>query len=86
VFENRVLRISLRPENNEVTGGFRKMHNEELHYLNISRKYYNNKIREDVMNRACSTHESDVCIQILYRETRRKEKEEKGMDWRIILK
>jgi hypothetical protein len=27
-----------------------------------------------------------VCIQILYRETRRKEKEEKGMDWRIILK
>jgi hypothetical protein len=32
VFENRVLRI-LGPKRDEVTGGWRKLHNEELHDL-----------------------------------------------------
>jgi hypothetical protein len=32
VFENRVLRI-FEPERDEVTGGWRKLHNEELHNL-----------------------------------------------------
>jgi hypothetical protein len=32
VFENRVLRI-LGPKRDEVTGGWRKLHNEELHNL-----------------------------------------------------
>jgi hypothetical protein len=32
VFENRVLRI-FGPKRDEVTGGWRKMHNEELHNL-----------------------------------------------------
>jgi hypothetical protein len=32
VFENRVLRI-LRPKRDEVTGGWRKLHIEELHNL-----------------------------------------------------
>jgi hypothetical protein len=32
VFENRVLRI-FEPKRNEVTGGWRKLHNEELHNL-----------------------------------------------------
>jgi hypothetical protein len=31
VFENRVLRRILRPKRDEVTGGWRKLHNEELH-------------------------------------------------------
>jgi hypothetical protein len=80
VFENKVLRRTFRPDKSEVTGGFRKIHNEELHYLKFSRKYYyNNKIKEDVMDRAYSTHESDVCIQIFYREIRRKEKEEQSI-------
>ena len=30
VFENRVLRRILGPKNNEVTGEWRKLHNEEL--------------------------------------------------------
>jgi hypothetical protein len=30
VFENRVLRRVLRPKRNEVTGKWRKLHNEEL--------------------------------------------------------
>jgi hypothetical protein len=33
VFENRVLRRIFRPKRNEVTGGWRKLHNEELHIL-----------------------------------------------------
>jgi hypothetical protein len=32
VFENRVLRI-FGPKGDEVTGGWRKLHNEELHNL-----------------------------------------------------
>jgi hypothetical protein len=33
VFENRVLRRILGPKRVEVTGGWRKLHNEELHNL-----------------------------------------------------
>jgi hypothetical protein len=33
VFENRVLRRIFGPEKDEVTGGWRKLHNEELHGL-----------------------------------------------------
>jgi hypothetical protein len=31
VFENRVLRRVFGPKRNEVTGGWRELHNEELH-------------------------------------------------------
>jgi hypothetical protein len=31
VFENRVLRAIFGPKRDEVTGGWRKLHNEELH-------------------------------------------------------
>jgi hypothetical protein len=33
VFENRVLRRIFGPRRDEVTGGWRKLHNEELHDL-----------------------------------------------------
>jgi hypothetical protein len=33
VFENRALRRTFRPERDEVTGEWRKLHNEELHDL-----------------------------------------------------
>jgi hypothetical protein len=33
VFENRVLRSIFRPKRDRVTGGWRKLHNEELHNL-----------------------------------------------------
>jgi hypothetical protein len=33
VFENRLLRRIFRPKRNEVIGGWRKLHNEELHNL-----------------------------------------------------
>jgi hypothetical protein len=33
VFENRVLRRIFGPKTNEVTGGWKKLHNKELYYL-----------------------------------------------------
>jgi hypothetical protein len=33
VFETRVLRRMFGPKRNEMTGGWRKLHNEELHRL-----------------------------------------------------
>jgi hypothetical protein len=36
VFENRALRRILGPKRDEVTGGWRKLHNEELHKLYFS--------------------------------------------------
>jgi hypothetical protein len=36
VFENRVLRIIFGPKRDEVTGEWRKLHNEELHILYCS--------------------------------------------------
>jgi hypothetical protein len=35
-FENRVLRRIFGPKKNEVVGGWRKVHNEELHNLYFS--------------------------------------------------
>jgi hypothetical protein len=32
VFENRVLRRIFEPKRTEVAGGWRRLHNEELHY------------------------------------------------------
>jgi hypothetical protein len=36
VSENRVLRRMFGPKRDEVTGGWRKLHNEELHNLSSS--------------------------------------------------
>jgi hypothetical protein len=36
VFENRMLRKVLGPKMEEVVGGWRRLHNEELHKLNAS--------------------------------------------------
>jgi hypothetical protein len=36
VFENRVLRRIFGPKRDEVTGDWRKLHNEELHNLHSS--------------------------------------------------
>jgi hypothetical protein len=50
VFENRLLRRIFGPKIDEVTGDWRKLHNEELHNLYSSP----NIIR--MMGRACSTN------------------------------
>jgi hypothetical protein len=49
VFENRVFRKIFGPKRDEVTGGWRKLHNEELHSLysspNIIRMIKSRRIR-----------------------------------------
>jgi hypothetical protein len=38
VFENRMLRRIFRPKRDEIIGGWRKLHNEELHNLHSSQR------------------------------------------------
>jgi hypothetical protein len=49
VFENRVVRRILRPKRDEVTGEWKKLHNEELHNLysspNIFRQIESRRMR-----------------------------------------
>jgi hypothetical protein len=40
VFENRVLRRKFGPKSDEVTGEWRKLHNEELHNFVLIHKYH----------------------------------------------
>jgi hypothetical protein len=55
VFENRVLRRIFGPKRDEVTGEWRKLHNEELVFLT---KYYSgDQIEKNEMGGACSTYE-----------------------------
>jgi hypothetical protein len=52
--ENRVLRI-FGPKRDEMMGGWRKLHNEELHNFLLFAKYnYNGQVEEDELSGACS--------------------------------
>jgi hypothetical protein len=65
VFDNRVLRRIFGPKRDEVTGDWRKLHNEELHNLYSS---------PDRINKSRSTNGGeDECIQGIGGEVRRKE-------------
>jgi hypothetical protein len=64
VFENRFLRGIFGPKRDEVTGGWRKLHNGELYTLycspNIIRVI---KLKRRIMGGACSMREGDEkCI------------------------
>jgi hypothetical protein len=61
VFEHRVLRRIFGPKTAEVTGDWRKLHNEELHNLYSSPNII--RMIKDDMGRACSTKGGDKeCI------------------------
>jgi hypothetical protein len=55
VFENRVLRRIFGPKRDEVTGEWRKLHNEELRGLHSSPSIINQD-EEDEMGGSCSTN------------------------------
>jgi hypothetical protein len=55
VFENRLLTRIFRPKRDEVAGGWRKLHREELHNL-YSSPSINDKVKKDEMGRECSTN------------------------------
>ena len=57
VFENRVLRRVFGPKRDEVTGEWRKLHNEELSDLySLPNICAGGKIEKNEMGRACGTY------------------------------
>jgi hypothetical protein len=70
-FENRVLRRIFGSKRDEMTGGWRELHNEELHNLHFSPSI----IRMIKLRRMkCSTNEGeDECIYDIGGKARRKE-------------
>jgi hypothetical protein len=71
VFGNRVLRRILRPKRDEMTGGWRNLHNEALHYLYLLPSIIR-MIKEDEMGRVCSTNGERRGMHIVYRWKRHK--------------
>jgi hypothetical protein len=62
VFENKVLRRIFGPRKDEVTGGWRKLHNEELHNM-YPLPSMNDHDNEDEMGGKCSTKwQEEECI------------------------
>ena len=57
VFENRVLRRIFGPKRDEVTGEWRKLHNEELNVLYCSSSIFaSDKIKKNEMGGACGAY------------------------------
>jgi hypothetical protein len=56
VFENRVLKRIFGPKKDEVTGEWRKLHNEELRDFYSSRSIIRIIKQEEEMGGACSTN------------------------------
>jgi hypothetical protein len=75
VFENRVLRRSLGPKSYEVIGGWRKLHNKEVHNLCSSPSIIIMiKVKEDEIGTACSMNgQEEECISDIGGKARRKE-------------
>jgi hypothetical protein len=55
VFENKVLRRIFGPKRDEVTGEWRKLHNEELHNL-YSTPDIIRQVKANEVGRACGMH------------------------------
>jgi len=64
VHENRVLRRILGPKRSEVTGEWRRLHNEELNDLLFTKYYLGGQIEKNEVDKACSTYGGEEkCIQ-----------------------
>jgi hypothetical protein len=60
---NRVLRRIFGPKREEVAGGWRRLHNEELHILYFTKYYSGDQIKEEEMGGSYSMHRRDEkCI------------------------
>jgi hypothetical protein len=74
VFENRVLRRIFGRKRDEVTGEWRKLHNEELHILYSSP----NIIRQNEVGEACGTRgRGEKIVQSFDGKARREETTQK---------
>jgi hypothetical protein len=90
VFESRVLRTIFEPTTDEVTGGWRKLHNEELHNLyslpnTINRMTKSRRIRwiGHVAHMGKMRNAYKILLEILKGRDR---SEDLGVDGMIILK
>jgi hypothetical protein len=73
VFENMVLRRLFGPKRDEVTGEWRKLHNEELHNLYSSPDIIR-QVKANEVGGACGTHgRGEKNVQGFGGKTRRKE-------------
>jgi hypothetical protein len=54
VFENRMLREIFGPQRDEVTGEWRRLHNEKLYDLTPQQYFSCDKIEKNEMGGACS--------------------------------
>jgi hypothetical protein len=63
-FQNRALRRIFGPKRDEVTGEWRKLHNEELNGLYSLTQYRaGDKIEKNEMGGACSADGGERCVQ-----------------------
>jgi hypothetical protein len=73
VFENRVLRRIFGPKRDEVTGEWKKLHNEELYDLYSSPDIIR-QVKENEVGGACGTHgRGEKSLQGFGGKARRKE-------------
>ena len=64
MFENRVFRRIFGPKRDEVTGEWRKLHNEELNNLLLTQYCAGDKIKKNEMGGACSAYGGgERCVQ-----------------------
>ena len=74
VFENRVLRRVFGLKRDEVTGKWRKLHNEEHNDLHLTQYCLGDQIKKAEIDWACSMYGGEQgCIQGFARETLGKE-------------
>jgi hypothetical protein len=73
VFENRVLRRIFGPTRDEVTGEWRKLHNEELYNLYSSPDIIR-QVKANEVGMSCGTHgRGEISVQGFGGEAKRKE-------------
>jgi PAS domain-containing protein len=63
---DRVLRRIFGSTKDEVTGGWRELHNEELHDLRFSTDKSRDQDKEDEIGRVCTMNGDEVYIYISY--------------------
>jgi hypothetical protein len=56
VFENRVLRRAFGPKRDDVTGEWRRLHNEERHILYSSPDIIRHQMKDNEVGWTCGTH------------------------------
>jgi hypothetical protein len=59
VCDNRVLRRIFGPKREEVAGGWRRLHNEELHNLYTPPNIITDRVKEGAMGGECSIYGTD---------------------------